>query len=114
APYVNVLIGIFITTLFAFVFPVIMIEKKKIFAAIIGNFRALWGSCWFVFFMVAIPTLFYLPVIVLRTGISSPEMVVVFPSIQILALVLSVLVMFVIDMVVYTAITTYYLLKKEN
>ena len=114
APYVNVLIGVFVTALFAFVFPVIMIEKKKVFAAIIGNFRALWGSCRFTFFVVAIPTLFYLPVMLLRTGIASPKMVVAFPGIQILTLVLSVLVMFAIDVVVYTAITTYYLLKKEN
>lgn len=113
APYINALIGIFVTALFAFMFPVIIIEKKKIFAAIIWNFRTLWKSWWLMFFVVAAPMLLYLPVLVLRGGIST-KMFVVLPAMRTLVLILSILVMCVIDAVVYTAITSYYLMKKEN
>jgi len=43
-PYANLLIGVFVTAMFAFVFPIIVIDKRKILAAIGLNFKNLWGS----------------------------------------------------------------------
>jgi len=57
APYVNLLIGVFVTALFAFVFPIIVIDKRKILAAIGLNFKNLWGSFWYIFAVVLVPTL---------------------------------------------------------
>lgn len=113
APYVNLLIGVFVTALFAFIFPIIMIEKKKILAAILSNFKVLRGSCLFIFSVVLIPTLFYLPVLFMRNNM--PIMAsVAFPEIRLLVLILSILVMTAVDAVTYMAITTYYLVKREN
>ncbi len=112
-PYVNLLIGVLITAIFAFVFPIIVIEKKSIFPAIGLNFKHLWGSFWYVFLIVLIPTVFYLPALLLRSNIAGIAQTT-FPEIRALALVVSVLVTMFIDAAVYTAVTTYYLLKKEN
>jgi len=113
APYVNLLIGVFVTAIFAFVFPLIVIDKKKILAAVGLNFRRLWGSFWFVFFLVLIPNVFYLPVLLVRNNIASIAQATV-PEARALVLVLSILVTMFIDAAIYTAITTYYLLKKET
>jgi len=112
-PYANLLIGVFVTTLFAFVFPIIVIDKRKIFAAIGLNFKNLWGSFWFIFVVVLIPTLFYLPVVLLRSNINTIANAT-FPEIRVLALVVSIFVTMFIDVTIYTAITSFYLLKKEH
>ncbi len=112
-PYVNLLNGIFVTAIFAFVFPLIVIENKKIFSAIGLNFKYLWGSFWIVFFIILIPTLFYVPVLLLRGNIAGVAQST-FPEMRVLILAVSVLVTMFIDATVYTAITTYYLLKKER
>jgi len=113
APYVNLIIGTFVAAIFAFVFPIIVIEKKKIFTAIRLNFKHLWGSFWFIFFVVLIPTLFYLPVLLLRSNIGGLAQVG-FPEIRFIVLMVSVLVAMIIDATIYTAVTSFYLLKKEH
>jgi hypothetical protein len=113
APYFNLLIGVLVTAIFAFLFPIIIIEKKKIFSALILNFKSLWKSFWFLFFVVLIPTLFYVPVILLRNNLGA-VIHLTFEGMRMIVLILSTLVMLFIDATVYTAITTLYLLKKEN
>ena len=113
APYMVLLIGVFVTALFAFVFPIIVIDKRKILAAIGLNFKNLWGSFWYIFVAVLIPTLFYLPVLLLRSNISGIAEVTI-PEIRLLALIISVIVTMFIDVTIYTAITSFYLLKKES
>lgn len=110
--YFNLLIGAFVTTVFAFLFPLIAIEKKKIFSAIALNFKHLWGSFWFVAILVILPTLFYIPVLFLRGNIGMVAQTT-FPEARVLVLVVSIVVTMFIDATVYTAITMYYLLKKE-
>ena len=99
--------------LFAFVFPIIVIDKRKILAAIGLNFKNLRGSFWYMFVVVLIPTLFYLPVLLLRSNISGIADVTI-PEVRLLALIISVLVTMFIDVTIYTAITSFYLLKKEH
>ncbi|OGX38588.1 MAG: hypothetical protein A3C36_05790 [Omnitrophica WOR_2 bacterium RIFCSPHIGHO2_02_FULL_52_10] len=112
-PIAILIIGAFTTALYAFVFPVIMIGKKRIITALIQNFRHLWGSFWHVFLIILVPTLFYLPVLILRHNISGIASVTV-PEVRVVALVIGIIVTMFIDATIYTAITTFYLLKKEH
>jgi len=113
APYFNLLIGVFTTALFAFLFPIIVLDKRKVFSAFFLNFVHLWRSFWFVFFVVLVPTVCYVPVLLLRNNVAVISDAT-FEGTRLLVIVLSVFIMIFIDASVYTAITTYYLLKKEN
>jgi hypothetical protein len=109
-PIFNLFITSLVTTLLAYVFPTIVLERKNIFAALIANFKILFGSFWFTFFIVLLPSLFYLLIPLLNRILPFSDI----PDLRIVTLIFSVLVMTLIDAVVYTAITTYYLLRKEN
>lgn len=111
-PYYNLLIGVLVTTVFAFVFPAIVIDRKKIVPALLVNFRYLWKSFWFLFVVILIPTLFYVPVLLLRNNFGS-SMDMTFQELKPALMVLSVLAMLFIDAAIYTALATYYLMKKE-
>lgn len=113
SPYVNLLIGTFVAAIFAFVFPIIIIDKKKIFAALWLNFKNLWGSFWFIFLVAMIPTLFYLPVLLIRNNINGLADAL-FPEVRIIVLMVSIIVTMFIDATIYTAMTLFYLLKKEQ
>src|SRR3989338_1577229 len=107
APVINLLISIFVTVLFAYVLPIIVIERKKIFAALILNFQVLWKSFWFTFAVVLIPSLLYLPILLLR---STTPLGNVLPDLRVILIVLSIIVIVAIDAIVYSALTTLYLL----
>lgn len=113
APYVNLLIGVFVTVVFAYVFPIIVLEKKKIFSALGMNFKHLWGSFWFILFLVLIPTLLYLPVLLIRSNVDSIAQTT-FPEIRAIALACSILITAFIDAAIYTSVTTCYLWKNER
>ncbi len=112
-PFANLLIGVVVTTLFIFVFPLIMIDKKKIGAALIQNFKRVFRSFWLMLGVILIPTLFYIPILLLRSNVSMIADRLV-PGISLLLIFLSVAVSVLIDAVVFTAVTTYYLFKKEK
>ena len=112
APYLNLLIGTLITTIFAFVLPIIVIERKKVFQAIALNFKYLRGSFWFIFFIVLIPMLFYVPVLLLQGNLSSIANLT-FEGVRLVSPAISIIVLTMVDATVYTAITAYFLLKKE-
>lgn len=111
APYINLLFSIFITALFGYVIPAIVIGNLKIFPALVENFKILCSAPIFTFMVTFIPTLLYVPVLILRGGaqVSSTA-----PEMSILLLVLSIIVMVAIDAVIYTTLATYYLMKKEG
>ncbi len=113
APYLNLLLSIFISTLFAFVLPIIVIEKKKVFSAIGLNFKNLWGSLRVVFMVVLIPTLLYIPVLLLRNHVIS-NLYETMPEVRVLVLIASTIILMFVDALVYTAVTIYYLVKKEG
>ncbi len=112
-PYFGLFLGALATTLFIFVIPAIVIGKKKIPAALAVNFQLLLKSFWFIFMVVILATLVYIPVLLLRSNIELISENVT-PLIQLLMIVISVLVTLAIDATVFTSTTTYYLLKKEN
>ncbi len=111
-PYANLILGVFVTTALAFLIQIIVIEKKKIFSAIVSNFQTLNRSFWFVFSVVLVPTLFYVPLLLIRSTIWQADTVV--PGIHLFVIIVGLLVTLGIDATVFTATTTYYLFLKEN
>lgn len=110
-PYFQLIINILASTVFAYLIPAIAIDNKKILAALILNFKTLWKSFWFTFFLLLIPSLLYLPIVVIRSTITFNSFI---PELQLIVIIASVIVMFAIDSICYTALTIHYLLKKES
>jgi len=111
APYFQFVISVLVTTLFAYVLPVIVVDKRKIFSALIQNFKTVFSSFFFTFFVVLIPSLLYVLILLVRMNFSSKLPA---PEWQVGLIAVNILVLIFIDAVVYTAVTTYYLLQKEN
>lgn len=112
-PYFQLLIAMVVTTVFVFVIPIIVIENKKIFGAIINNFKSLWQMLGVVVVVVFLPMLLYAPVLALRSTVP-PIQNLPFPELQILIIILSIVTTLFIDAVVVTATTMLYLVKKER
>ncbi len=113
APYYQFFIAILVTALFAFLIPVIVIERKKIFAALIENFKRLQRLFIIVFIAVFLPMLLYIPVLLLRNSVSSSEGITL-PEIHVLIVVVGVFVTLFIDAIALTAVTTLYLADSEK
>lgn len=113
APYVNLLTAVFVTAIFAFVIPAIVLEKKKIFSALRENFKMLGRSFFFIFVVILLPAILYVPILLIR---SNNKIVAQFvaPETWGWLIIVSVLVTLLIDAMQYTAITIYYLVKKES
>jgi len=113
APYAQFPYSILILALILYVPVLIILEKKKFLGALIGNFKTLFGSFWVTLTLVLIPTLFYLPLLLMQSNIRS-LIEVTAPEIQILIIVLGIFVITGINIFVMAAATTYYLYKKES
>lgn len=111
-PYFNLLIGVLVTALFALIYPIIVIDRKKFFSAFALNFKYFFKSFWVIFSVVLIPTLFYVPFLLLRNNL--PPSMFLLAETRLLLIVVSVLMMVFIDAVVYSAVTTYYLLRYKE
>ncbi len=113
APYVQFIASILVTTLFVYVVPIIMVHQKKIASALIENFKVLGSSMWLSLVIVLIPSLFYIPILILRNhvgflaSLSGPE-------IQILVIVLSAIITIAVNAFIMAAATIFYLYKKES
>lgn len=110
-PYFNFLISILITALFVYVLPGIVLEKRKIFGAIFNNFKTFFQGIFFTIGIVLLPTLLYLPVLLIRSFIDLSNLL---PEWNAIVLLISIIIMAFIDTIIYTAITIHYLLLKEN
>lgn len=111
SPFFSLMISVTVTVLFAYVIPIIVLEQKRLFSAIINNFKSLWGNFWFTYIVVLVPSLFFVPVLLLRKSVAVNSML---PEVNVLMIVLSVIVSAVIDTIIYTSITSIYLLKREE
>ncbi len=111
APYCNLIFSVFVTALFAYVVPIIVIEKKKVFTAIIQSFKILKGSFWFSFWIAFVPTLLYVPVLLLRNSLNLESLL---PELKVLVLVLSIFVIVFVDAIIYASLATYYLSVRER
>ena len=112
-PYFQFLSGILASTLIVYVIPIIVIEKEKIFSALIKNFRILLHTFPTTLLIVGLPTLFYLPILALRNNIPS-LMDTLSPEIQIIVIIVGLFVSMGIDLMIMVSTTTLYLFVKEN
>jgi hypothetical protein len=110
-PYFQFLISILVTTLFAYVLPIIALERKNVFKAIWLNFKVLFRSFFFTFFVILMPSFAYVLVLLVRLYFQDqlPS-----PDWRVGLVILNILVLILIDAIAYTALTTYYLLTKET
>ncbi|MFH1359976.1 MAG: hypothetical protein ABIJ41_02945 [Candidatus Omnitrophota bacterium] len=113
-PYFNLLIDVIVTTLYIFVIPAIVIDKLKIHRAFTENFKILSRSFFFMLGIVLIPGLIYVPVLMLRSIIGTSALSLTMPGLAGLIIALSVFAKLLIEALVLTATTTYYLMAKEK
>jgi len=113
APYAKFIYGIFATALLIYIPVLVILEKKKLVGAFISNFKVLFGSFWLTFTFVLIPTLFYLPLLLIWDNITL-LLEKTSPDLQVLVIALSIFVTTGINIFIFAAATTYYLYKKEN
>lgn len=112
SPFVNLLFAFFVTTIFAFVVPAIIIDKKKIFSALKTNFT-LWRSWRVIFGAVFISGMLYLPIYLIKTTPLALQVMRV-PEVTGILTIVGILVSLLTDVIQITAITIYYLAKKES
>jgi len=113
APYFNLFFAVLVSTLLAFVMPIIVLEKKNVFTALLRNFKMISKTFWFVLVVIVLPALLYLPVLLLKSNTRLFQDILP-PEGWGFILILGILLTLFIDAVQYTAITSYYLLKKES
>jgi hypothetical protein len=113
APFVYLLMSVFVTGLLAFVLPVIVIDQKKIFPAFMDNFKLLKRTWPLIFLVVFIPMLLYIPILLMRLYFTI-WIDTFLPVLRYTILMLGIIVMMFIEAVIYTSVTTYYLIDKES
>lgn len=113
APYVQFLYGIIVTAFFIYIPILIVLEQKKFLGALAGNLKIILGSFWMTFMIILIPTLSYLPLLLLRDNIGKLAEITS-PDIQVFILALSIFITNGINMFITAAATTYYLYQKEQ
>jgi hypothetical protein len=111
ASYFQLLISVFITAIFAYVFPIITLRKKKVFGALIENFKIFFSNPFFTFTIILIPTLLYLPMLIIRTYVNVYAWI---PEANTFVLLLNIFLTAFIDAIIYSSITIYYLLVREK
>lgn len=113
SPYFNLVISVIVTTLFAYVVPIIVLENRNVFEAVWKNFQIIWASFWTLLIVIGASSMFYIPVLLIRSNqrwffsFVSPELWQTF-------VIVSLLFMLLIDAIQYAAMTTSYLLTKEE
>ena len=113
APYFNLLFSGVVTMLLAYVVPLVVLEKKNVFAAVLRNFVLVWPSALALFIVFFTSSLLFVPVLLVRSNqqwfssFMTPESWQVF-------MIFGIFVMLFIDAIQYTAITTSYLLTKDD
>lgn len=113
APYVNLLVAVFVTSIFIFLIPIIILDGKKITSALVTNFRVLGRSWGVTLGIIFLSSLLYIPAILLKT-FSPMFQKNILPELWPLIPLFTILSSLFIDAIQYTAITTLYLLTKEE
>ena len=113
APYINLILISFAMTMFAFIIPIIVIEKKNIFSALFLNFKVLRESFLQTFVIIFLPALLYVPLILIKAN-NSLFQHLFSPDVSGIILIISILITVLIDAIQMVALTIYYLLRKES
>jgi len=113
APYFALLFSILVTVLFAYVIPLIVLDRKNVIVAFFQNFWILGKTFMPLLIIIFVSSLLYAPILLLRSnqqwmsGFLTPEIWQV-------VVVLGVIVLLLIDAVQYTAVTMCFLLNKDD
>ena len=113
APYFNLLFSVVITALFAYVAPVIVLEKRNIVVVFARNFQLLWSTFFPVLSIIFLTSLLYVPVLLIKSNQKSLAFLFTPETWQIIVIA-GVFIMLLIEAVQYTAITTCYFLTKDE
>ena len=111
SPYIYLYLSVLATTFMAYVLPVIMIDQKKFFPALWINIKTIFLSLWTTFFIVLIPSMLFVPMLLIKTSLTKG---ILPPDFALIIIVLSILIALFIDAVIYTSLSTRYLLQKES
>ncbi len=113
APYFSLLMSAFFAAVFSYAIPAIVLEKKNVFSALIQNVRLLRGDFWMMVTAMMISVSLFIPFLLVRVNSSILRARVSYEGWQFIIILGMFLILF-IDALQYTAITTAYLLKKDN
>ncbi|MBF0522888.1 MAG: hypothetical protein HQL24_07545 [Candidatus Omnitrophica bacterium] len=111
APYFNLLLNILATCIVVYILPIIVIDRKNVFKALFLNIKMLFRSFFFTIFIVLVPSMLYVVIILLKNsdGLQSTA-----PELSAVIMACGILFVTIIDAVVYTTVSTNYLLGKEE
>lgn len=110
-PVFQFVFNVLIISLFMYVYPLITIDKQKVFQAIGASIHIWRKSFLTTFLIVFIPLLFYMFILLLRNFISVEDS---FPETKVFIIIINIAALLFVDAVIYTAATLNLLLEKEN
>ncbi len=111
--YFNVFLSAIINTIFAYAIPAIMLEKKGFLKGIIRSLALMKALCLTTFIVIFVPSLVNLPITLLKYNLPK-LMLKFFPEVTMIILALSIVLVFIIDAVVLTSVTTLFVLNRET
>jgi hypothetical protein len=107
------ILGILVQSLFVFAFPAAAIEGKRLSKTLKRNFQFLRKYGLLTIGLVALPTLLYVLVIVLRLHL--PQLIKFFaPEMVLVVLGVGIFVTFLIDMIATSSTTVLFLMKRDE
>ncbi len=113
AGYIKFLLGLFVSFIFAYAAPIIIIEKKRFLSAMLMNFKVIFSSFWTTLVIVFIPTILFLPILILRNN-TGALVEKTFPEVQIAVIILSVIASTALNAYITAVTTLFYIYKREN
>jgi hypothetical protein len=110
--YISLFISIFIQTIFMYALPAVMLEQKKAFSAIKRSISFCRNVFLSTLILVGIPTLFYIPLIMLQGGLAK-LMSRFFPEIVLAIVGLNIVVSVITDCLVTCSTTILFLEQRK-
>ena len=111
--YISLFISIFIQTIFMYAMPAVMLEQKKAFSAMKRSISFCRNVFLLTLILVGIPTLFYIPLIMLQGGLAK-LMSRFFPEIVLAIMGLNIIVSVITDCLVTCSTTILFLNKRKD
>lgn len=109
SPYFRLMLNVVAVWMFAYVFPLIVIEKRNLFIALLENIKYVITAPIKTFFLILIPSAVFAIVLLARRHVPFEGEI---PEMRVIMIALSILIMVIIDAVVYTSLTMFYLVRK--
>jgi len=111
--YLNFVLTVMINTVFAFAIPAIILDGKGFFKSIIRSFGLMKNLFLPTFILILLPSLLNFPISLMKYNL--PRLMIKFsPEVTLLILGLGIVITFVVDSIVLSAVTTLFILNKET